>query len=156
MQLADAMGEHREVLGRLLTQEQGKPLGEVDGCAGYLRHYSTLRLHDRTLQDDDALRIELRRAPLGVVAGIVPWNFPVLVAIWKIGSAVLTGNTVVIKAAPTMLVAILKLGELCRDIFPSGVVNIVTDGDGLGPALTGHQTWQKSPSPDLPKPVGKS
>ncbi len=142
VQLADVIGENRETLGRLLTQEQGKPLaealGEIDWCVGYLQHYSTLRLRDRTLQDDDALRIEVRRAPLGVVAGIVPWNFPVLVAIWKIGPAVLTGNTVVIKTAPTTPVATLKLGELCRDVFPAGVVNIVTDGDGLGPALTAH------------------
>ena len=142
VQLADAMTRHREELGRLLTQEQGKPLaeacGEIDWCVGYLQHYATLRLDDRTLQDDETLRIEIRRAPLGVVAGIVPWNFPVLVAIWKIGPAVLAGNTVVIKTAPTTPVATLKLAELCRDILPAGVVNILTDGDGLGPALTGH------------------
>jgi len=142
LDLATAITENREELGQLLTQEQGKPLpealGEMDWCIGYLSHYATLSIESKIIQDDDDFRVEMHRKPLGVVAGIVPWNFPVLMALWKLGPAVLAGNTIVIKTAPTTPVATLKLGELCNRIFPAGVVNIIADKNDLGPLLTSH------------------
>lgn len=142
VRLADAVAENAEKLARLLTQEQGKPLaeamGEIAWTEGYVRHFSTLKLENRVIQDDEDFFIELRRKPLGVVAGILPWNFPVLVACWKIAPALLAGNTIVLKPAPTTPVATLALGELCREIFPAGVVNIITDENELGPFLTSH------------------
>ncbi|WCL53408.1 aldehyde dehydrogenase family protein [Gimibacter soli] len=140
--LADRIAENAEELARILTSEQGKPLpeamGELAWTEGYLRHYATLGPSSHVIQDDDAFRIEVRREPLGVVAGIVPWNFPLLVACWKIGPAVIAGNTIVIKTSPTTPATTLKIGEYCRDIFPAGVVNIITDNNELGPLLTGH------------------
>lgn len=140
--LADAVAAHGEELARLITQEQGKPLpeamGEVAWTEGYLRHYATLELPDRVIQDDEAGYIAVQHRPLGVIVGIIAWNFPLLVACWKIGPAVLAGNAIVLKPAPTTPVTALRLGELARDIFPAGVVNIITDANDLGPYLTSH------------------
>lgn len=140
--LADAIAANAEALARSLTLEQGKPLpeakGEVAWTEGYLRHYATLDLPDRVIQDDDKGYIAVRHKPLGVVVGIIAWNFPLLVACWKIGPAVLAGNSIVLKPAPTTPVTALKLGELCREIFPAGVVNIITDANDLGAHLTSH------------------
>jgi len=140
--LADAVAANADELARLLTQEQGKPLpeaqGEVAWTEGYLRHYATLDLPDRVIQDDASGHIAVKHKPLGVVVGIIAWNFPLLVACWKIAPAVLAGNAIVLKPAPTTPVTALVLGRLCREIFPAGVVNIITDANDLGPHLTGH------------------
>lgn len=140
--LADAVAANGEELARLITQEQGKPLpeamGEVAWTEGYLRHYATLELPDRVIQDDENGYIAVQHRPLGVIVGIIAWNFPLLVACWKIGPAVLAGNAIVLKPAPTTPVTALRLGELARDIFPAGVVNIITDANDLGPYLTTH------------------
>jgi acyl-CoA reductase-like NAD-dependent aldehyde dehydrogenase len=138
--LADAIVANADRLARALTQEQGKPLAEAQGeiawAEGYLRHYATLEIAERTIQDDASGLIQVRRKPLGVVAGIIAWNFPLLVACWKIGPAVIAGNTIVLKPAPTTPVTALMLGELCQAIFPAGVVNIITDANDLGGYLT--------------------
>lgn len=138
--LADAIAANADKLARALTQEQGKPLAEAQGeiawAEGYLRHYATLEITERTIQDDASGLIQVRRKPLGVVAGIIAWNFPLLVACWKIGPAVIAGNSIVLKPAPTTPVTALMLGELCQAIFPAGVVNIITDANDLGGYLT--------------------
>lgn len=140
--LADLVAANANDLARLLTQEQGKPLPEAQGemawTEGYLRHYATLDIPSRVIQDDEQGFIELRRKPLGVVAGIVAWNFPVLVACWKIGPATLAGNTIVVKPAPTTPAATLALASLAKDVFPAGVLNIIADDNDLGPYLTSH------------------
>ena len=79
-----------------------------------------------------------RRVPLGVVGAIAPWNFPVGLAAWKLAPALLAGNTVVLKPSPFTPLATLRLGELMRDLFPAGVVNVVSGGDDLGPWMTSH------------------
>ena len=140
--LADAIAAKGDDLARLITLEQGKPLAEAQGevawTQGYLRHYATLELPDRIIQDDATGHIVVRHVPLGVVVGIIAWNFPLLVACWKIGPAVLAGNAIVLKPAPTTPVTALALGAICRDIFPAGIVNIITDANDLGPHLTAH------------------
>jgi acyl-CoA reductase-like NAD-dependent aldehyde dehydrogenase len=140
--LADAIAARRDEIARVLTSEQGKPLPEAEGelawTDGYLRHYCTLDLPDRIIQDDEAGYIAVKHKPLGVVVGIIAWNFPLLVACWKIGPAVLAGNTIVLKPAPTTPATALLLGEICKDIFPAGVVNIITDNNDLGAHLTAH------------------
>lgn len=140
--LAAAIGANAEDLARTITQEQGKPLpeaaGEVQWAQGYLAHTATLELPDRVIQDDADFRIETRHKPLGVVGAIIAWNFPLLLACWKIGPALMAGNAIVLKPAPTTPVAALKLGELCAAIFPPGLVNIITDANDLGPRMTTH------------------
>ena len=140
--LADAIEENAEDLARILTQEQGKPLAEamveMEWTDGYVRHFATLSIENKVIQDDDEFFVELRRKPLGVVAGILPWNFPLLVACWKIAPALIAGNTIVLKPSPTTPVVTLALGKLCNDIFPAGVVNVIADENDLGPFLTTH------------------
>ena len=140
--LADAIAARSDEIARVITSEQGKPLPEAKGelawTDGYLRHYCTLGLPDRIIQDDEAAHIVVRHKPLGVVVGIIAWNFPLLVACWKIGPAILAGNTIVLKPAPTTPVTALLLGEICKDIFPAGVVNVIADDNDLGAHLTSH------------------
>ena len=140
--LADAIEARTTELARLLTQEQGKPLSEstaeITYTAAFLRYLASLDLHGRMIEDNDVRRVELRRKPLGVVGCIIPWNFPVLIVAFKAPVALLAGNTIVIKPAPTTPLTTLRIGELCAEIFPPGVINIVTDSNDLGGVLTAH------------------
>ena len=140
--LADAIEARTEEFARLLTQEQGKPLGEstaeITYTAAFMRYLASLDLQGRLIEDNDNRRVEMRRKPLGVVGCIIPWNFPVLIIAFKAPMALLAGNTIVIKPAPTTPLTTLRLGELCAEIFPAGVVNIITDQNDLGGALTAH------------------
>ncbi|MEO0033699.1 MAG: hypothetical protein RIS94_3457 [Pseudomonadota bacterium] len=142
VKLADAIVARGDEFARLLTQEQGKPLAEAQGevawTEGFLRHYATLELPDRVIQDDASGYIAVKHRPLGVVVGIIAWNFPLLVACWKIGPATLAGNAIVLKPAPTTPATALLLGEVCAEVFPAGVVNVITDANDLGPHLTAH------------------
>jgi acyl-CoA reductase-like NAD-dependent aldehyde dehydrogenase len=142
-QLADTLERKRDDFCHLLTQEQGKPLAqsarEVGGCIGVLRAFAAMDLAvETTLKETDSVRIVRHRTPLGVVAAITPWNSPLLLLMVKLAPALLTGNTVVVKPAPTTPLTTLRLGELCNEIFPAGVVNVVTDQNDLGDALTSH------------------
>ena len=141
-ELSAALAENEADLAGLITLEQGKPLpeatGEVQWSVGYLAHTATLELPDRVIQDDDDFFIETRHKPLGVVGGIIAWNFPLLLCVWKIGPALMAGNSIVLKPAPTTPVAALRLAELCAEIFPAGLVNIITDKNDLGPKMTEH------------------
>ncbi|SMY12682.1 aldehyde dehydrogenase family protein [Brevibacterium jeotgali] len=129
-------------LARLLTAEQGKPLaaarGEVARAIDWTRSLADLEIPTRTAVDDDTHTARVRHVPIGVVAGIVPWNFPVTLAMWKIAPALLTGNTVVLKPSPFTPLTGLMLGELSRGVLPPGVLNVITGDDDLGPALTAH------------------
>jgi acyl-CoA reductase-like NAD-dependent aldehyde dehydrogenase len=139
---ADAIENHIETLAVLLTTEQGKPLSQARleiqrGCA-VLRHFSCADLPVRTLRDSEHERIYERLGPLGVVAAIVPWNFPVLLLMNKLGPALLTGNCVIAKPAPTTPLTTLKIGEICTPILPAGVLSVICDANDLGPVLTSH------------------
>ncbi|CAN5135935.1 aldehyde dehydrogenase family protein [soil metagenome] len=140
--LADALEARRDEFARLLTQEQGKTLqestGEVTGATAALRYFAAQELTTETLRDDGATRILEKRQPLGVVAAIMPWNYPMLMLAMKIGPALITGNTVVAKPAPTTPLTTLLMGELASDILPAGVLNIIVDQNDLGKVLTSH------------------
>jgi acyl-CoA reductase-like NAD-dependent aldehyde dehydrogenase len=142
LKLADAMEPLTGELARLLTQEQGKPLAEATAEIAYsvafIRYLAGLDLPMRLIEETAGRRVEMHRKPLGVVGAIIPWNFPVLVAAFKFPPALLAGNTIVIKPAPTTPLTTLRLGELFAGVFPAGVVNIVTDQNDLGERLTGH------------------
>jgi hypothetical protein len=147
IKMAEAIETNLESIARTLTSEQGKPIGdaqgEVGGAAYFLRYYAGLEIPVEMIEDSEARRIELHRRPLGVVAAIVPWNFPVLTAVNKVGAALITGNTVVVKPAATTPLATLQVAALWRDIVPAGVVNIVTDKNDLGDVLTSHPLVRK-------------
>lgn len=139
---ADAIEAEADALARLLTAEQGKPLaaarGEVARAVEWARSLAALEIPTRTAVDDETHTARVRYVPIGVVAGIVPWNFPVTLAMWKIAPALLTGNTMVLKPSPFTPLTGLMLGELSRRMLPPGVLNVITGDDDLGPALTAH------------------
>ena len=145
--MADAIEANATELAQLLTQEQGKPLadatGEVYGAAAFFRYFTSLNLDPEVLDDSDARRVEAHRKPLGVVGAILPWNFPLILLGFKLPAALVAGNTVVVKPAPTTPLSTLRLGELIKDIVPAGVVNIIADANDLGGALTAHPDIRK-------------
>jgi acyl-CoA reductase-like NAD-dependent aldehyde dehydrogenase len=126
----------------LLTREQGKPRAgaewEILGSAAWCAEIAKQSLPDEVVEETDDRRVITRFSPLGVVGGITPWNFPVLLAIWKIAPALLTGNCIVVKPSPFTPLCTLKLGELCQSILPPGVLNVVSGGDDLGKWMTAH------------------
>jgi len=140
--LAEALDSRAAEFARLLTQEQGKPLAEasaeITGAVWGLRAFATMRPDTKVLRETESERIVELRKPLGVVAAIVPWNFPLLLMVMKIGPGLVTGNTFVVKPAPSTPLTTLKFGELASRILPPGVLNIIVVNNDLGPALTGH------------------
>jgi acyl-CoA reductase-like NAD-dependent aldehyde dehydrogenase len=140
--LADAFETEKDAFARLLTQEQGKPLPqaewEIAQSIGTLRYFSSLDLPLEVLKEDATQKVIRQHKPLGVVAAITPWNFPVILLVFKVAPALLAGNTVVAKPAPTTPLTTLKLGELCARILPPGVVNVIVDQNDLGSSLTSH------------------
>jgi acyl-CoA reductase-like NAD-dependent aldehyde dehydrogenase len=140
--LADALSARSKELARLLTQEQGKPLPqatrEIDRAAVQIRAFADMNLRVEVLRKTDTTKIVRQRAPLGVVAAITPWNSPILLLMAKLAPALLAGNTVVVKPAPTTPLTTLRFGELCAEVLPKGVVNVITDLNDLGEALTSH------------------
>jgi acyl-CoA reductase-like NAD-dependent aldehyde dehydrogenase len=140
--IGEAIAENAEDLMALLTREQGKPRAgaewEILGSAAWCAEIAKQSLPDELVEETDDRRVITRFSPLGVVGGITPWNFPVLLAIWKIAPAVLTGNCIVVKPSPFTPLCTLKLGELCQSILPPGVFNVVSGGDELGKWMTAH------------------
>jgi acyl-CoA reductase-like NAD-dependent aldehyde dehydrogenase len=90
------------------------------------------------IQDDHELRITERYKPIGVVGAICPWNFPLVLAVGKIGAALVTGNCVIVKPSPFTPYSILKLAEIALDIFPPGVFQAINGDDKFGPLLVAH------------------
>src|SRR6267154_3162885 len=145
--MAEAIEANVGELARLLTSEQGKPLadatGEVMGMAAFFRYLSSLDLPMRVIEDSGDRRVEAHRRPLGVVGAIIPWNYPLLILSFKLPSALLAGNTLVVKPAPTTPLATLRFAELVKDILPKGVLNVITDANDLGDAMTKHPDIRK-------------
>jgi acyl-CoA reductase-like NAD-dependent aldehyde dehydrogenase len=142
IKLAEALEAEQGDFARLLTEEQGKPLphalDEIARSIAAIRYFAKLDLPPEVLKEDATQKVVRQHKPLGVVAAITPWNFPVLLLMIKVAPALLAGNTVVAKPAPTTPLTTLKFGELCARILPPGVVNVIVDQNDLGPALTGH------------------
>jgi acyl-CoA reductase-like NAD-dependent aldehyde dehydrogenase len=139
---ADAIEANKPALARLLTQEQGKPLvdaiGEVEMTVGLFRYAASLDLSIKILADDVVRRVEAHPVPLGVIAAIVPWNFPLALMAFKVPAALVAGNTVIVKPAATTPLSTLMLGKLMAPLFPAGVLSVIADANDLGDALTRH------------------
>ena len=139
---ADTIDANAADIARILTQEQGKPLAaaleETYGVAAFFRYFAAMDLPGEVLADDDTRRVEVRYRPLGVVGAIVPWNYPLILAAFKIPPALLAGNTIVVKPAGTTPLATLHLGRLLATAFPAGVFNVIADANDLGAEMTRH------------------
>jgi acyl-CoA reductase-like NAD-dependent aldehyde dehydrogenase len=141
--IADAVEARKDEFAELLSSEQGKPrhsgaAGEIAGGLIWARATAKLRPAVDVIKDDETVLIEVHRKPLGVVASITPWNHPVMIALWHVIPALLTGNTVVIKPSSFTPLSTLLLVEVANGILPPGVFNSVAGEGGLGRAMTGH------------------
>jgi acyl-CoA reductase-like NAD-dependent aldehyde dehydrogenase len=140
--IGEVILDHVDLLKRLLTREQGKPHAdaewEVRGAAAWCQGSAALEL-PTVLHENSAERHSVtRRVPIGVVGAIAPWNFPLILAVWKVAPALLAGNTVVLKPSPYTPLTTLRFGELLQRVLPPGVVNVVSGGDDLGPWMSSH------------------
>jgi acyl-CoA reductase-like NAD-dependent aldehyde dehydrogenase len=141
-ELVGKISEQADSLAELLVAEQGKTLAganlELTLAEMFGSYYAESALTDELLVDDEVQRVEVMRRPLGVVAAIMPWNFPFVQALYKLMPALLTGNTIILKPSPMTPLTTLRLGELANEIFPAGVVNVLVDDNSLGPLITSH------------------
>lgn len=150
--VADLIEEHAEELAELETRDQGQPIGisrqvSVAGAAEHFRYYAgwVTKIEGDTVPNSfpGVFNYTLRE-PVGVCALITPWNFPLMIAAWKLAPALACGNTVVLKPAEQASLTALKLGELVQEAgLPNGVVNIVTGGPAVGATLARHEGVDK-------------
>jgi acyl-CoA reductase-like NAD-dependent aldehyde dehydrogenase len=131
-----------EELAALITEEQGKPLHEAEdelsGAVGDLRYYAELNVPVDTVADTGELLVQVLRPPVGTVAAITPWNFPLGTAVSKLAPALAAGCTVVLKPSPYTPLSSLRFGELVTDALPPGVLNVISGSDALGALMTSH------------------
>jgi 1-pyrroline dehydrogenase len=146
LRIADRLEEHADELVAIESRNVGKPIAaaadELPQLVDNLRFFAA---GARTLEGRAAgeymqgYTSMLRRDPLGVVASIAPWNYPLMMAIWKIGPALAAGNTVVLKPSELTPLTAIRMAELIDDLLPAGVLNVVTgQGESAGAALVSH------------------
>ena len=149
--IADIIDENKDLLATVETMDNGKPIREttlvdIPLAATHFRYFAACILADEgqaTVLDEKFLSIILRE-PIGVVGQIIPWNFPFLMAAWKLAPALAAGNTVVLKPSSTTTLSLLVLMELIQDIIPKGVVNLITGkGSTTGEFLKNHPDLDK-------------
>lgn len=144
--LADLIEQNIDELAELETLDNGKPIFEsryvdMPMVVDVLRYYAgwATKIHGETVNNFDTAFTYTLREPVGVVGLIVPWNFPLLLASWKLGPALACGNTVILKPAEQTPLSALRLGELVIEAgFPAGVVNILTGGPETGKSIVRH------------------
>ena len=144
-QLSQWITAHTDPLAVTLTREGGKPLvenrDEMGWSAACCDFYAELGRTERgrVVPSGEAGQLSLvLKEPFGVVAAIVPWNYPILLLMWKLAPALAAGNTVVVKPSPYTPLSTLELAEGIAEVFPPGVVNVVTGEADVGAALTSH------------------
>jgi gamma-glutamyl-gamma-aminobutyraldehyde dehydrogenase len=147
LRLVALMGEHAHELALLDSLDMGKPITDahtidVPGAAAVFQFYAEAidKLYDEIAPTGPGDLALIRREPLGVVGAVVPWNFPLDLASWKLGPALAAGNSVVVKPAEQSPLSVLRLAELATEAgLPDGVFNVVPgDGPGAGRALGLH------------------
>ncbi|HEX4824770.1 MAG TPA: aldehyde dehydrogenase [Candidatus Polarisedimenticolaceae bacterium] len=147
MAIADAMEQEIDALARIESIDSGKPIAlaramDIPRAIANFRFFATAILHTKSelhATDTEALNYTLRR-PLGVVAGISPWNLPLYLLTWKIAPALAAGNTVVAKPSEITPMSAFELARIAKAVgLPAGVLNIIHGrGPQIGPSLTGH------------------
>ena len=144
--LAAAVEEHGPELAELEAQNTGKPLGltlseEIGPMVDQLRFFAGAARHlegRATAEYMEGHSSSIRREPLGVIGSVAPWNYPMMMAVWKIGPALAAGNTLVLKPSDTTPASTVRLGELAAEVLPPGVLNIVCGDRSTGAAMTDH------------------
>src|SRR5438445_9302140 len=147
LKIAGVVEEHGEELARIESENVGKPLAttiseEIPPIADCFRFFAgAARLLEGRATGEymRGMTSMIRREPVGVVGSIAPWNYPLMMAIWKIGPALAAGNCVVLKPSEWTPLSALRMAELAAEIFPAGVLNVITgDGEPVGAGLVRH------------------
>ena len=149
--LGELIKRHIAELSQLESLDSGKPItlssGEIWAAGEVFRYYSgwPTKVYGETNPSDDSMFVYSLREPMGVCGGIIPWNYPLIMAAWKVAPALAFGNTVVLKPAEQTPLTALRLGELALEAgVPEGVVNVVSGfGDEAGAALAAHEDVDK-------------
>lgn len=145
--ISEVIAENKTELAELITKEQGKPFGlamlEVDASIGWVNYTILLSLPSKVIEDSAERVVEQHYRPLGVIASITPWNWPIMIAIWHIIPAIKAGNTVVIKPSNYTPLSTLFLIELINRVIPPGVINSVVGDAVVGDALSRHADISK-------------
>src|SRR6202049_4374937 len=148
LKLADAILVDAEEIANIESANVGKPRAlflseEIPPCVDNLRFFAGAA---RTLEGRAAgeymrgYTSMIRREPIGVVGSIAPWNYPLMMAAWKLGPALAAGNTVVLKPSEWTPLTALRLAELAAEVFPPGVLNVITgDGEPVGAGIVRHR-----------------
>jgi acyl-CoA reductase-like NAD-dependent aldehyde dehydrogenase len=140
--LGDLIEQNQEAFIKLLITEQGKGRAaaewEIGGSIYWCREIAKQSLAEEVVSRDGDNEIVTRYTPIGVIGGITPWNFPLLLAVWKIAPALVAGNTMVLKPSPYTPLCTLWFGELTQQVLPAGVLNILSGGNELGQWITEH------------------
>src|SRR5213080_4900550 len=147
LKLADLLDENAEELAKLESTNVGKPLSyardEMPVCSDNIRFFAGAA---RVLEGKSAGEYMrgytsfLRREPLGIVAGIAPWNYPLMMAVWKLAPALAAGNVQVLKPSEQTPLTTLRFAELAAEILPAGVLNVITgDGEPVGAGIVRHR-----------------
>jgi acyl-CoA reductase-like NAD-dependent aldehyde dehydrogenase len=150
--LADALEARAEEIAQIESLDNGKPVGlaqyvDVNGAIGHLRYFAgwSTKIEGAVLPvSAPNMHCYTRREPVGVCAQIIPWNFPLLMAAWKLGPALAAGCTIVLKPAEQTPLSALRVGELALEVgFPPGVLNVLTGDGSTGAALVDHPDVDK-------------
>jgi betaine-aldehyde dehydrogenase len=144
--LADALEEHADEIAEIESADAGKPIeafkaDELPVAVDNLRFFAgAARLLEGKSAGEymEGHTSMIRREPVGVIGQIAPWNYPLLMAVWKIGPALAAGNTVVLKPAESTPLSTLKLAELAGEIYPAGVLNVITGAGETGEMIVRH------------------
>ncbi len=148
LKLADILESRADEFGRLESANAGKPVGaaidEMTTSVDLFRFFAgAARVMDGLAANEFLAGHTsiIRRDPIGVVASIAPWNYPLYMATWKLGPALATGNTVVLKPSARTPLSALAFAQILAEVFPPGVVNVLSgSGADIGDALVGHPT----------------
>ena len=147
---ADAIEANASALAELLSREQGKPVKngpnaafEVGGCVAWTRAAAGFEIEPEVLVDDESGRAELHWMPIGVVGGIGPWNWPMMISVWQIAPALRMGNTVVLKPSEYTPLSVLALAHVMNQALPEGVLQVLAGDGELGRAFTAHDGIDK-------------
>ncbi|HWT24226.1 MAG TPA: gamma-aminobutyraldehyde dehydrogenase [Solirubrobacteraceae bacterium] len=146
LKIADAIEERGDEFAELEALNAGKPLqavkdDEIGAMVDHLRFFAGAArcLEGRAAGEYlEGYTSIIRREPVGVVGQITPWNYPMMMAVWKIGPALATGNTIVLKPAPTTPITTLRLAEIAAEFLPKGVLNVIAGGNEAGAAIVQH------------------
>jgi acyl-CoA reductase-like NAD-dependent aldehyde dehydrogenase len=140
--LGDLIEQNQEAFIKLLITEQGKGRAgaewEIGGSVHWLREIAKQSLPEEVVSQSGDEQVVTRYTPIGVVGAITPWNFPLLLAVWKIAPALVVGNTMVLKPSPHTPLCTLWFGELAQTVLPPGVLNVLSGGNDLGQWMTEH------------------